>query len=198
MSNTSATGGYLREAPGVTGRIEHEDVVHGMIVGLTGLDKTLVRPAFQHDPLKAPKPEIDWCAFFLRNASSTNFPAVLHAPNGDGSDMVIDWIDKEIHLYFYGPRAQENAELIRRGLHVEQNRYELRKAGFAIRSVGNATQVPEIVNGKWLNRCDIVVYATIEAIGRYAVLNLLQAGGTIANDDGLVNPFDTDNIRFNS
>jgi hypothetical protein len=154
-----------------------------MAVNLTGLDPTLVRPAFQENPLAEPDPETDWCAFYIQDAEALNYPDVRHAPEDGGRDEVTDWIDQEARLYFYGPRADELAGLVRRGLHVERNRYALRKAGIAVRRLGNASRMPELVNGKWLNRVDLVIYITFAARGDYAVPNLRQSGGEIASDE---------------
>lgn len=201
MSNTSATGGYLKELPGITGKKEHENAVHGMIAGLTGISETLVRPAFQENPLKAPDPKdnVDWCAFYIRDSAATNYPYVAHISDADGSDVVVDWVDKEITAYFYGPNCETLAGMVRRGLHVEQNRHDLRQAGISIRRVGSVEQMPELVNGKWHDRADLTIFATFRATGTYRVLNLLQSGGTILSDEirggtQFSVPFDTDNV----
>ncbi|MDR1020505.1 MAG: hypothetical protein LBL73_07090 [Synergistaceae bacterium] len=195
--NTSATGGYIRESPGATRREQVEDAIHAMVVGLTGLDPVLVRPAFQEDPLAAPAPEVDWCAFHVADSSATNFPDARHVPDGDGHDEITDWTDKEIRLSFYGKLSEEYAGMTRRGLHIEQNRFRLRESGISVRRAGNAAPFPELVNGKWLRRCDLVIFATLEATGGYAVLNLLQSGGPVKTDsfrDGeqFATQFDTD------
>jgi hypothetical protein len=176
--NTSATGGYLRETTTPLSRQGQENALQEMVVGLTGLAPELVRPAFQESPLAEPGLETDWCAFHIRDSEATNFPDVQHVSPGsieDGHDVVTDWINKEVRLYFYGPRAEDYAGMVRRGLQVEQNLSALRSVGIALRRVGNAAQMPELVNGKWLSRVDLVLYITLEQSGSYAVLNLLQA-----------------------
>jgi hypothetical protein len=171
--NTSATGGYLAESPGVAGREAIENGIHDMLAGLTGLAPEKVRPAFQGEPLAAPSPREDWCAFYVRDAAATNHPEARHIPAGDGRDEIVDWIGKEIRVYFYGPACEEYAGMVRRGLQNEQNLYTFRQSGLAVRSVGNVAQMPEQVNGKWMRRCDLVINATFEAVGRYPVLNVL-------------------------
>jgi hypothetical protein len=151
-----------------------ENAVHDMAAGLTGIDPTLIRPAFQGEPLKTPPPEENWCAFYIQDTNAVNYPAVVHESGEDGRDEVTDWMNKEIRLYFYGPASEEYAGMVRRGLHIEQNRYALRRMGVAVRRVGNAVQMPELANGKWLRRCDLVIYITYAASASYAVLNLLQ------------------------
>jgi hypothetical protein len=174
VMNTSASGGYLSESQGVPSYKVLEDAVHGMVTGITGLDPRLVRPAFQESPLAAPAAGSDWCAFNIRDAAAVNYPAVVHISDEDGHDEVTDWMDKEIRLYFYGPASEEHAGMVRRGLHIEQNRYALRQIGVAVRRIGSAVQMPELANGKWLRRCDLVIYITFAASASYAVLNLLH------------------------
>ncbi|MDR1495642.1 MAG: hypothetical protein LBS67_01810 [Clostridiales Family XIII bacterium] len=169
----SSAGGYIRE-PSAAIREPLENAVHDMVAGLTGIAPALIRPAFQGEPLKTPSPEKDWCAFYIQDAAAMNYPAVVHSSDGDGHDEVTDWMDKEIRLYFYGPASEEHAGMMRRGLHIEQNRYALRQMGVAVRRVGGAAQMPELANGKWLRRCDLVIYITFAASASYAVLNLLH------------------------
>jgi hypothetical protein len=179
--NTSATGGYLRESVSVPHHKTLEDAAHGMITGLTGLDSKLVRPAFQEYPLATPEPDVDWCAFYIRDSSAANYPDVRHSPDDGGSDIVTDWQNKEIHLYFYGPDCGEYAGMVRRGLHVEQNYLEFRKSGIVVKRVGNVAQMPEKVNEKWVSRADLIIYAAYAVSVSYPVLDVseLSDGGQI-------------------
>jgi hypothetical protein len=171
--NTSATGGYLRETAGVPHHEILEDAVHGMIAGLTGLNSTLIRPAFQESPLAEPKSVIDWCLFFIRDSSPANYPDARNYPDGENG-VVTDWMNKEIHLYFYGPNCEEYAGMIRRGLHVEQNYLEFRKSGIAVKRVGGVTMMPELANGKWLSRADLIIYAAYAASASYPVMKIAE------------------------
>ncbi len=200
MANTSATGGYLREAAGVASTVALEDVIHNMLVGLTGFDKTLVRPAYQDTPLAAPSASVDWCAFFIQDAAALNYAQVVHISDDDGHDTVIDQAEKEVRLYFYGRATDEYAGRVRRGLHIEQNRFELRQAGVAVRRIDSPVQAPVLTNEKWLRRTDLTIHITYEARGDYEVLNLLQAGGPIITDithggEPFLGDYDTDNRR---
>ena len=171
--NTSATGGYLREPEIAVNHKVLEDAVHGMLTALTGIDATLIRPAFQGNPLAEPPLDTDWCGFYLRDTSATNYPYVGQSPYGEGY-VVADWVDKEIHLYFYGPNSEEFAGMVRRGLHIEQNFREFRKSGIVVKRVGNVTQVPEKANDKWLSRSDLIIYATVAVASEYSVQSLEQ------------------------
>jgi hypothetical protein len=178
----STTGGYIAEtSSGVADVIPLENAVHDMIVGLTNLNPQLVRPAFQESPLANPPRNTDWCAFFIRDSFATNFPAISHVKTGDGHNEITDWVDKEIMLYFYGPQSEKYAGMVRRGLHVEQNHWKFRQSGITVKRVGNVTQMPELVNEKWIRRCDLIVYATVENKAAFAVFNLtaLADGGQV-------------------
>ena len=191
-SANSAIAGYIRENPGAISRAELESVVRGMLVGLTGLAEELVRPLYRHEPAEDPPPPVNWCAFDIRGENGRNFPEVRHISSGDGHDKVISQDDKEIYLRFWGPQADDLAGLVRRGLHIEQNRFPMRQAGIAVRSVGAETPTAELEGGKWLRRVELSIRVTLESIGVYDVFNLVRAVGSIVAGDGNTE-FDTNN-----
>ena len=66
MSNTSATGGYLSPVyPEITG-LELRRTIGEILVGISGLEATLVRPAYQENPPPSPSINVNWLAFFIQ------------------------------------------------------------------------------------------------------------------------------------
>ena len=195
MSNTSATGGFLQEQSTPLGITVLEDFWHDTICGVTGLDNTLVRPSRQLDPAQQPDALTDWCAFDIVRVSSDPWLDVAHISTGDGSDSVVDHDRYEVGAVFYGPNADTNAGLLRRGLYVWQNRSALRSVGIALQSVGDPVTVPELDSMVWRQRVDLSARFIVESRGSYAVLNLLRSTGDIIGDDGSVVTFDTEEVK---
>ena len=195
MSNTSATGGFLQEQSTPLGITALEDLWHDTICGVTGLDNTLVRPSRQLDPAQQPDALTDWCAFDIVRVSSDPWLDVAHVSTGQGSDSVVDHDRYEVGAVFYGPSADTLAGLLRRGLHVWQNRSALRSVGIALQSVGDPVTVPELDSMVWRQRVDLSARFIVESRGSYAVLNLLRSTGDIIGDDGTAVTFDTEEVQ---
>ena len=197
MSNTSATGGFLQEQSTPLGITALEDLWHDTICGVTGLDNTLVRPSRQLNPAQQPDALTDWCAFDIMRVSSDPWLDVVHVSTGQGSDSVVDHDRYEVGVVFYGPNADTNAGLLRRGLYVWQNRSALRSVGIALQSVGDPITVPELDSMVWRQRVDLSARFIVESRGSYAVLNLLRSTGDINGDDGTAVTYDTEEVKPN-
>ena len=197
MSNTSATGGFLQEQSTPLGITALEDLWHDTICGVTGLDNTLVRPSRQLNPAQQPDALTDWCAFDIMRVSSDPWLDVVHVSTGQGSDSVVDHDRYEVGVVFYGPNADTNAGLLRRGLYVWQNRSALRSVGIALQSVGDPVTVPELDSMVWRQRVDLSARFIVESRGSYAVLNLLRSTGDINGDDGTAVTYDTEEVKPN-
>ena len=195
MSNTSATGGFLQDQSTPIGITALEDLWHDTICGVTGLDNTLVRPSRQLNPAQQPDALTDWCAFDIVRVSSDPWLDVAHVSTGQGSDSVVDHDRYEVGAVFYGPNADTNAGLLRRGLYVWQNRSALRSVGIALQSVGDPVTVPELDSMVWRQRVDLSARFIVESRGSYAVLNLLRSTGDINGDDGPAVTYDTEEVK---
>ena len=178
MTNTSATGGFLRLSP-AQGQHQLEDVLHEMFTGITGFAGELVRPRWQPDPPEVPEPDVNWCAFGITQFDPANFPEIRHHGDGDGHDELVDYEELQVLVSFYGPLHMVNARALRRGLHVPQNRALLRPAGLAFVRAGSITPVPEMVAFGWRARADVPLTFRLETRSTFASLNLLKSSGCI-------------------
>lgn len=152
----SASGGFLIPVPG-PGREAEEDELHDLIAALCGLPGHLVRPRWQAEPPRQPEPGTDWCAFGVigRDAPGSQ-TRHERGRDGQGRSVVETHETLDILASFYGPHAQSKAVALREGLHVEQNRAELRaRANLALVRAGAMTAVPELVLQRWVQRQDL-------------------------------------------
>jgi hypothetical protein len=179
--NTSATGGFLPLTP-VPGQVEVEDVLHDLIAGITGLPGSLVRPRWQPEPPREPGPKEDWCAFGIVEYIPHNYPQILHHREGEGHDEIIESETLRVVVSFYGPHHHEYARLLRRGVHVPQNRETLRPAGLAFAVAGGIQPVPELVALGWRARSDLTLNFHRETRSDYPVLNLKKTAGSVTAD----------------
>lgn len=151
VSNTSATSGYLRLTASPS-RQEVEDVIQGMIVGITGLDGELVRPRNQPEPPMQPGNETDWAAYSIKRRGTHNFAQLEHC---DGYSVLHAHEELAVLVSFMGQRAEDYATTLRDGLHVSQNREQLYRNYMALVEVGELTPVPEVISMGWRGRCDL-------------------------------------------
>jgi hypothetical protein len=199
--NTSATGGFLRLSP-VPGQkapeqTDIEDVLQALIVGITGICGTLVRPRWQPSPPDEPGPQADWCAFGITRHDPHNFPVIRHHgavavgdsltdsdsnDEGDGYDEITDLETLTVLASFYGPRHMDLARTFRVGLHVPQNRKILLEHNMNFTRAGSIVPVPALIAMQWRARADLSLTFQLMTSRTYAVLNLQQMDGTLVSD----------------
>lgn len=187
----SSTGGYLSQGIAPLSNAAIEDLIHNVVVGVTGLDPSLVRPRWQPKPPKQPARDVNWCSPGILNRSRIGFPAMVHFDGDAGGsppadDSVYSWENLDVIASFYGPAAYDYATLFRDGVTVDQNRDELYSAGIKVVGTGDARNVPELINNEWVGRVDLDIQLSIENRRTYPVLNLICGPVTIYTDTGLV------------
>lgn len=191
MPNDSSTGGYLAPAPD-TPPLEGQallDFLQAVIVGITGIDGTLVRPYAQSEPPNIPDAGTAWCAFKIASRPSDTFAFVKHNVDGNGSDALQRHEALHILTSFYdlgsGGAADGLCSLLRDGLQVPQNREALSFGNMALVKTGDMISVPVMVKSRWLYRVDMEVVINRQIDRVYSVLSLTSAQGTIVTDDGI-------------
>lgn len=197
MANDSSTGGYLvqqltpfwQQNPplgpllALEGTVL-EDFISALLVGLTGLDQTLVRPAWQPEPPNTPALGSDWVAHQIID-SDPDFNAVeLHNDDGQGNmnDTFIRHEEITWRLSCIGPNAWKYAGLIRDGLQVEQNRAVLISVGMGLVECGRATPAPMLVKDRYRYRVDLSLTLKREIQRTVPIDSLASASGTLKSD----------------
>lgn len=185
MTNTSATGGVLAPLNTPLTQTQIENLLQGLIAGITGLTGTLVRPRWQPEPPKQPAHDVDWCSLGIQTRARHGSPAVTHDGTGSGTDVVLAWERLELLTSFYGPGAQDLISRLLSGLAVDQNRTALRSAGLAYLFAGEPVVAPELIQTRWVQRVDLTLFFELEVRRDYSVLTILCGLVTINTDTGL-------------
>ena len=122
MANDSSTPGYVLptgDAPTYDAALDA--IFQQMIVGLTGMQGSLVRPRWQPVMPKQPEPNVDWCAIGVTLIDPDAGPAFVHDSTGDGQDVALRHESIDVLCSFYGPNAAANAALVRDAIAIPQN-----------------------------------------------------------------------------
>jgi hypothetical protein len=187
----SSTGGYLipSAAPAPLEGQALLDFLQGVIVGITGLDGTLVRPYFQGEPPNMPDEGTAWCAFRIAARPSDKFAYLKHNADGQGADALQRHETLHVLCSFYdlgsGGLADGFASLLRDGLSIAQNREALTLHNMGLAWTGEIIPVPVIVKTRWLYRVDLEVVIRRQIDRVYPVLTVLSAQTTLVTDGGL-------------
>lgn len=153
-----------------------------VLVGVTGLPGTLVRPKWQMNPPKQPDIGVDWVAFNI----DQNIPDANGYLGVTNTGAVISQRHEvlEVGCAIYGDKSMETAGLIRDGFQIPQNVNGLRSANMGFVEVGPAHRVPDLVNERWVNRYQMSIFLRREIQRTYPILTLLSAHGTIHSVTG--------------
>ena len=194
MSNTSATGGYLTpSSPAPLYDDALTDALQAMVVGITGLNGTLVRPRWQERPPKMPEPTVDWCAIGVLNFVQDVYGAQVHSSDGEGSTTLYRTEIIEVLASFYGPNRTGNAMLMSDGMQINQNWEAIAPVGVAFVEGGAPRQAADLLNNQWVVRSDLQITFRRMVSRTYPILNVLSAHGSIQTDRPSSQDFDTEN-----
>jgi hypothetical protein len=190
--NNSSTGGFLKPgAPAAPGPLEGVallDFIQAWIVGLTGLDGTLVRPEGQPEPPNMPPAGTAWCSFRISDRDSDAFPWVGHNPTflGDawqpppnGMDLMQRNETLWLRCIFYDlgstGQADSYAALMRDSAIIAQNREYLRQGGLTVGSTGELISVTELIKERNQYRVDLAIELRRQIYRAYPVQDILGA-----------------------
>ena len=162
-------------------------VFQALVVQLTGLDGTLVRPRWQPNPPKQPEPGTTWCAVGVLMVTPNDGASITHDPtynSGAGADVVSRHESIEVLASFYGPQSQAYTRYLREGIALPQNTEGL--AAIAIRwtECGPIRAVPELVNQQWIRRQDMSLRFNRQTLSVYAVPNMAISAVHLFDDSG--------------
>ncbi len=176
VPNSSASGGYLLQTAGPIDSNALIRFLHDVIVGISGLTNTLVRPAFQQDVPVIPGIDVDWCSFWI---SSRNTPNMAWYRQDESNGTSYNNEDFDLSTTFYGPQSLGFATAFRDGFQIQQNLDVLTSAGIGVNGTGELTFVPELVNDRYYQRCDIIVNMNRQVGRDYDIYHLVAVQGII-------------------
>lgn len=179
----SSTGGYLppNNLPDAD-KLLHR-VLHGYVVGVTGLMAGNVRPRWQKNPPEIPASNVDWCAFGITEISGGH-PYQVQV-NVGGEETKANLIRDELitcQASFYGENSGLYSERLVLGSSIAQNREALYLQGFSVISATTILRSAELVNDVWLDRQDIEIVFGRRVVVEYNVLHFLGAAGTLETE----------------
>jgi hypothetical protein len=179
MANDSASGGYLVPISAGLTDAEQEDIFTALIVGLTGLDESLVRPRFQDTLPKMPGKGIDWCAVSVTDDTGASSDASITHDGEAEVDTLTRQSQLKVLATFYGPTAKAMAEQVRDGLAIEQNRAALLESYISFVACGNIVAVPDLLGEQWRRGYDLPMWFNRATNRTYPVKNIVEATDTL-------------------
>lgn len=181
--NTSASGGYLAPiTPEPLDDLALDSAIAGVIAGITGLPAALVIPRDQPTQPSIPGVSTNWVSVGVTVSTGDDTPSQIHHPDGDGYTILRAVYRLDVMAMFYGPKSDGYAKLLRDGLYVAQNREAMQRQGLNLTSIDPLRRVPEVIATQTRRRTDFAFRLTQTVERRYAILNILQADGTIRAD----------------
>jgi hypothetical protein len=169
------------------------------LVGLSGLDPTLVRPERQDEPPNIPDAGQAWCSFNWDRISSDTFPFIGFKTGGGNTfrdlqrhEMLVlnaDFLDLGTNglASFY-------TALVRDNLIIDDNVAYLQSNGFNLRSASDIEILPVIFKSRWKYRERLPIYIKRNVERQYNTLQTQQASVAIQVDGLFVTGFPSSNI----
>lgn len=187
--NNSSSGGYIPPLPqpSVLQDDALDDALQALVVNLTGLNTTLVRPRWQPSPPNRPGIGVDWASIGVVRKHSDTYAHVVHVdgPDGEGQDNMQRHELLMVMCTHYGPNAGAYADLVRDGLTISQNREALQLDKMDLVEVQESTHVPEQLAELWYNRVDQMIVLRRQVDRTFAVKHIKSFTGKLVTDVGL-------------
>lgn len=156
--------------------------IQSVLAGISGLDGTLVREAWQPNPPKEPDVYVNWMKFSFTEDEGDFDP--YQSIDSAGNNVFMRMEDLSLQCSFYGPEAWEYAKIVRDGFTVRQNLEALGIAKMTFVSASKAVRAPDLVNERWVNRWEMTLRLRREILRVYPVLKLLLGGpGTLIGNN---------------
>jgi hypothetical protein len=185
--NTSATGGYLAPESSVIDGDALHDVMQAAVVGITGIDGSLVRPRWQPNPPTQPSKNTDWCAFGIERQTKYDFPVIQHQGAEDGRlgrDVLSRGESLSVLTSFYGPNAYSLAQRWRDGLYISQNLEQLGARDIKLYETGEIISLPALTNSDFVLRVDLEVTFMRTVTVAYPIRNIVSAEVQLQTSSG--------------
>lgn len=187
MATDSSAAGFLVPVAEPLADDALTDALQPTLVGLTGLPGVMVRPRWQPRPPNQPQAGQNWLAFGINNTESDTYADHVHAPEGGEGWTGSMSIERDETLFvllsFYGPSAKRNAERVRAGIVLDQNRASLAQYNLFVVECQAAVPVPALVHDLWTARVDTTLVLRRRLVHEYAVLTALPPADSFLDND---------------
>lgn len=183
--NTSQTGGPLTPLTAPLLGQGLARLFQQLIVGVTGLDGTLVRPRWQAEPANIPQFGVAWCAVGIQKREAQGF--AWQTPDTPTGQLSLSR-QEELTLLcsFYdngvGQAADQYALSLRDGLQLGQNREVFFGTGIDFINAGELRALPSLLKERWLYRVDIPLYFRRTMTWTYAITTLTGANAVVESE----------------
>jgi hypothetical protein len=191
-TNDSSTIGPVRPEPTSPGPLEGRALnqfLQAWLVGMTGIDPTLIRPRWQAEPANIPAAGQYWVAFGITKRINDAYVHLSHDPTangGLGADMMIrhETIETLTSFFDLGVNGQADyfASILKDGLQIPQNREVLDRNAFGLVSASELTIVPTLFKERWQYRVDLAIILRREVRRIYPIRNVLAASIEVVPD----------------
>lgn len=173
--------------------------LQGWVVGITGVDGSLVRPRWQGEPPNLPVAGTAWIALGVAARRADRFPYVDIPQRGTSQDPIFNLqrneeLDLLLSFYDLGTNGEADyyAALFRDGTAIPQNRELLFLNGFGLVDVGDSVAVPVLTQKRWLYRVDQRTTLRRMIQRTYAVNTVLSLDGELLANDASDNVIERD------
>lgn len=164
------------------------DFFQEWMVGLTGLDGTMVRAYDQAEPPVIPDAGVAWMAFRQSAEDSDTFPFIKSLADGTGVQLQRnERIRIMCSFYDLGTNglAAQYASLLRDGLAIPQNLEILQTQNMGIVGTEPEVVVPSLLKVRWLYRVDLFFRVSRQVTRNYLITSIEEAELTLNTDTGL-------------
>lgn len=179
-----------------------DNALHDVVVGITGLPPTMVRPRWQpenaHQP---PEHATDWCGVGVLSVRAEVAPSIAQKPGHlsaaapPGYQVFRRHEEITAQASFYGAHAHSFAARLQDGLYQCQNNDELRFRGLALVEAEQLITTADLVNMNWRRRIDLN-FTLRRAVTRvYPIRSLKEAHGFILPQSGEPTKWNTEKKR---
>jgi hypothetical protein len=163
------------------------DLLTALVVQTTLLPPTMVRPRWQPTPPEQPPAGASWAAVGIpqRTGQGYTHQAMSTLPGTTTEALLLRrWVSFQVLFSFYGPDAEDVAELFRDSIFLVQNLAGLYAYGIKVTWAEEVLAVPDLTNLQWIDHQDIRVDFVREYDRYYPMQHVIEANGTIVTDVG--------------
>lgn len=170
--------------------------IQQMVAGITGLDPTLVRPAWQPEPPDEPPVETTWCSVRKEDFDPETFAWEGNTKvNNQDVHLVVRHELVNLVAEFQGPSSERMADILSMGFQLAQNREYLTRSGYGFVESGKKVVLSLLRNERYLYVVDLPFTLRRRQQFNYAVEPLAGAAAELIVDQpAAVYPLQVTNV----